>query len=39
MAETIDQAETIPNRWPIPLDNTSSRSCLLKNFSPSAAQS
>jgi hypothetical protein len=37
MAETIDQAETIPNRWPIPLDNTSSRSCLLKNFSPSAA--
>jgi len=37
MANTIDQAETIPNRWPIPLDNTSSRSCLLKNFSPSAA--
>jgi hypothetical protein len=43
IAETIDQAETIPNPWPIPIpipkDNTSSRSCLLKNFSPSAAQS
>jgi len=39
MAETIGQTETIPNPWPIPIDNTSSRSCLLKNFSPSAAQS
>ena len=41
MAETIDQAETIPNPWPIPIpkDNTSSRSCLLKNFSPSVSQS
>jgi hypothetical protein len=39
MANTIDQAETIPNRWPIPLDNTSSRSFLLENFSPSVSQS
>ena len=41
IAETIDQAETIPNPWPIPIpkDNTSSRSCLLKNFSPSVSQS
>jgi hypothetical protein len=39
MAEAIGQTETIPNPWPIPIDNTSSRSCLLKNFSPSAAQS
>ena len=39
MADTIDQAETIPNPWPIPKDNTSSRSCLLKNFSPAVAQS
>jgi hypothetical protein len=41
MAETIDQAETIPNPWPIPIpkDNTSSRSFLLENFSPSVSQS
>jgi hypothetical protein len=41
MAETIDQAKNIPNPWPIPIpkDNTSSRSCLLKNFSPSVSQS
>jgi hypothetical protein len=37
MADTIDQAETIPNPWPIPIGKTNSRSCLLKNFSPSAA--
>jgi hypothetical protein len=41
MAETTDQAKNIPNPWPIPIpkDNTSSRSCLLKNFSPSVSQS
>jgi predicted ATPase len=38
MAETIGQPETIPNTWPIPIDNTSNRSCLLTSFSPSAAQ-
>ena len=41
MAETIGQTETIPNPWPIPIpkDNTSSRSFLLENFSPSVSQS
>ena len=38
MTETISQPETIPNPWPIPVDNASMRICLMKNFSPSIAQ-
>jgi hypothetical protein len=37
IAGPIDQPETTPNPWPIPIGKTNSRSCLLKNFSPSAA--